>query len=68
MWIRSQGKECLVDAKRIKVIGKNIISKNESSADVLGCYETKERAIEVVNATQHHQENHTQYTYNMPLK
>lgn len=68
MWIRSQDKEDLVDTKRIIVIGKKITSDVTDDYLLFGEYESKERAIEVLDEIEKFRENHPQYTYNMPLQ
>jgi hypothetical protein len=60
MWIRSQDKTDLIDAKRISVSGKRIINAVlDDDYDILGEYETKERAIKVLDKIQHQMENVT---------
>ncbi|GAA0735570.1 hypothetical protein [Clostridium oceanicum] len=46
MWIRSQSKEVLSESKQIIVEGKEIIDQGYLR---LGTYESKDRAIEVLN-------------------
>ena len=56
MWIRSQDKTTLAYCTRLAVVGKTIQNLPptmfEDDYDVLGKYETKERAIEVLSEIQ----------------
>ena len=55
MWVRSKDKEELINVQRFSVIDKRVVMVNsESDGDyaILGRYETKERAIEVLNYIQ----------------
>lgn len=64
MWIRSQSRVTLVDAKRLivaqspylndgyRVINQYVGTEDSDDYDVLGEYKTKERAIEVMDEIQ----------------
>jgi len=54
IWIRSQNKECLAKVKRLLVSHGRIVNIQtaDDDYDLLGDYETKERAIEVLDEIQ----------------
>ncbi|HHT98024.1 MAG TPA: hypothetical protein GXZ90_09060 [Clostridiales bacterium] len=53
MWIRSQDKEMLVHAKRLMVLGNKVVNFIEGDDyDLLGEYESDDKAIEVLDKIQ----------------
>lgn len=54
MWIRSKDKGRLGDYRFIFVVGTTVKAETQMDIDALGEYETKERAIEVLDEIQKH--------------
>jgi hypothetical protein len=63
MWIRSQDKEMLIEVKSLKIVNRLCDSKGivgeeyhvyEDGLYNLGCYSTKEKALEVLDMIQKH--------------
>lgn len=54
MWIRSQNKNALIEVNSLILEGEKIICNKWA----LGAYETKERAVEVLDKIQKHIDHH----------
>ena len=71
MWVRSQDKEKLVNCNEFRIVegacllnGKYTI---ESNHYILGIYDTKAKALEVLDDIRHYIVHHPLAVYNMPL-
>lgn len=73
-WIRSQNQEELIRAEYIYVMGSYIRVISNGSSFIVGEYETKERALEILDEIQKeisffiHNEKTLGYVYNLPDK
>ncbi|QKG83672.1 hypothetical protein GXN76_03740 [Kroppenstedtia pulmonis] len=75
LWIITQNKQSLVNVKEVTVKGKNIegiigSASLDEWSKALGKYESKERALEILNEifTKVEESNGTSVTFTMPKK
>ena len=68
MWIRSQDKSCLIHADEICIgyYGRTYDYQIRGDGSILGCYETEEKALKVLDMINHYLDNGGNYVFHMP--
>lgn len=73
LWVRSQSKKILMKVTKVHIWGGDILASGYTEFDeIIGEYNTKERALEVLNEIQNYillpNTDNSAYVYQMPEK